>query len=163
MFDCKQIEPPVQFKPEGIGEPIIGVRILVLPDPLNPIRLPKQNRIGTKILCRLLQARLELAGVMATGISYGLELNQAFCIFTVSELGPAQEAMKAELEELGLLPSAQIAWFDPREQAWRVLYSQSGRFDSPSDEEFAAERGFFAEIIAAIEKLQQSKDELSGQ
>src|ERR1035441_9385958 len=103
MITIEQIRPPSQFKPEGIGEPVIGVRILVLPDALTPIIYPECNRTGTEMLCRLLQARMELAGVRVGETSRGLSLNRAYFVFAVSELTPAQESIKEVLEELGLL------------------------------------------------------------
>jgi hypothetical protein len=163
MITLKQIRAPSQFKPDGIGEPLIGVRILVLPDALTPITYPECNRTGTEMLSRLLQARMELAGVRATKPLRGLPLNRAFYMFTVSDLPTAQESIKEVLKELGLLGWAQIAWHDPREEVWRVWHSKSGRFDSPSAEEFAGEKELFARIISAIDAYTNSQDEPAGQ
>ena len=163
MITIEQIRPPSQFKPEGIGEPVIGVRILVLPDALTPIIYPECNRTGTEMLCRLLQARMELAGVRVTEPFRGLPLNRAFYMFTVSDLPPAQESIKEVLKELGLLDWGQIAWHDPREEVWRVWYSKSGRFESPSKEEFAGEKELFARIISAIDAYTHSQGEPAGQ
>ena len=163
MLAIKQIDPPVQFKPEGIGEPVIGVRILILPDVVAPLFTPAHNRVGTKLLGRLLQARMELAGVHVTYVSRGFPLNWAFLMFGVSELAPAQQAVKEELEKLGLLEEAQIAWRDPREEVWRIFYSKSARFESPSDEELADERQLFEQILNAADKSKESGDEPSVQ
>src|ERR1035438_6188877 len=103
MITLKQIRAPSQFKPDGIGEPLIGVRILVFPDALTPIIYPECNRTGTEMLCRLLQARMELAGVRVTKPCRGLPFNRAFYMFRVSNLTPAQESVKEVLKELGLL------------------------------------------------------------
>jgi hypothetical protein len=163
MVTLENIRPPGQFKPDGIGEPVIGVRILVLPDALTPISYPECNRTGTEMLSRLLQARMELAGVRVTQPFRGLPFNRAFYMFTVSELTPAQESIKEVLKELGLLDWGQIAWHDPREDVWRVSHSKSGRFEMPSAEELAGEREMFARIISAVEKSKGSEDEPAGQ
>jgi hypothetical protein len=84
-------------------------------------------------------------------------------MFSVSELAPALESIKGELEKLWLLRPAQIAWHDPREDTWRVWHSQSGRFEFPSDEELRAEKDLLAYIRSAIEKFQQSINEPAGQ
>jgi hypothetical protein len=163
MVTLKNIRPPSQFKPKGIGEPVVGVRILVLPDAITPIIYPECNRTGTEMLCSLLHARMELAGVHVTGLSRGLPFNRSFYLFTVSALTPAQESIKEELEKLGLLEWAQVAWHDPREEAWRVWYSKSGRFESPSEEELAEEKELFARILSAVGKSKHSEDEPAGQ
>ena len=163
MLASKQIDPPAQFTPEGIGEPVIGVRIFVLRDALSPYLFPEHNRIGTEILCSLLQARMELAGVRVTETAYGFPFNEAVFMFTVSKLVPALKAVKAELEKLGLQTYAQIAWSDPREEVWRVWHSKSGRYDLPSDEEFASNGKILDAFINAAKKLPVLKDEPSGQ
>jgi hypothetical protein len=163
MLAIKQTDPPVQFKPEGIGDPLIGVRILIKPGGAAPILTPEHNRVGTKLLGRLLQACMELAGVHVTNGLCGFPLNRAFLTFAVSELAPAQHAVKEELEKLGLLEEAQIAWRDPREEIWRVLYSKSAHFDSPSDEELADERQLFERLLNAADKSKESGDEPSVQ
>src|ERR1035441_4709837 len=109
MLASKQIDPPARFNRQGIGEPLIGVRIFVSRDALSPFLFPEHNRIGTQILCSLLQARMELAGIRVTEASQGFAFNVAAFMFTVSKLVPAQEAIKAELEKLGLLAWVQIA------------------------------------------------------
>jgi len=106
---------------------------------------------------------MELAGVRTTEVSQGFPLNRAAYIFSVSELAPAHEAIKAELQKLGLLDWAQIAWRDPREEVWRVWHSKSGRFESPSCEELAAEGEFLDAVLGAAKKGQQSEHESSGQ
>jgi len=163
MLTLKQLEPPVQFRPEGIGEPLIGVRIIIMPEGFAPIFTPAHNRVGTKLLCRLLQARMELAGVHVTYGSCGFPLNRAYLMFGVSELAPAQQAVKEELEKLGLLEEAQIAWRDPREEIWRVLHSKSAHFESPSDEELADERQLSERLLNAAEKSKETGDEPSVQ
>jgi len=163
MVTIKQIDPPAKFKPQGIGEPVIGVRILVLRDAGTPYFYPEHNRTGREMLCRLLEARMELSGVRVTEIAQGLELNRAYYIFTVSEITPAQEVVREELAKLGMLDWAQIAWRDPREEIWRVLWSKSGRFDPPSDEELEIEIRFLDGMIEARKKFQQSEDESPGQ
>jgi len=156
MLALKQICPPGQFKPEGIGEPVIGVRILIPLDTAAPYFFPEQNRAGAEILCRLLQARMEMAGVCVARVSRGLALNRAYYLFTVSELFLALEAVKEELEEIGLLEWAQVAWHDPREDVWRISHSKSARFEAPSDEELATERQFLDALVRAAEKVQQA-------
>jgi hypothetical protein len=154
MPTVKEIDPPSQCKPNGIGEPLIGVRILVEPGLDTLLFSGESNRVGTEILCRLLQARMELAGMRVKWVSRGLPLNRASFMFSVSELAPALESIKVELEKLWLLRSAQIAWHDPREDTWRVWFSPSGRFELPSDEELDAEQDFLAHIHSALEKSQ---------
>jgi hypothetical protein len=163
MLASLQIPPGSQFVPQGIGEPLIAVRILIEDGVETLIFSGEQNRVGTEILCRLLQARMELAGLRVTAIYRGLPLNRAAFMFSVSELAPALECIKGELEKLRLLGSAQIAWHDPREDTWRVWHSQSGRFEFPADEELHAEQDFLAHVRSALEKLQQSKNEPAGQ
>jgi hypothetical protein len=97
---------------------------------------------------------MELAGMRVKWVSRGLPLNRASFMFSVSELAPALESIKVELEKLWLLRSAQIAWHDPREDTWRVWFSPSGRFELPSDEELDAEQDFLAHIHSALEKSQ---------
>ena len=163
MFTIKQIDPPVQFRSEGIGEPVIGVRILIAPGGTTPIVNPEHNRVGTQLLCRLLQARMELAGVHVTCASGAFPLNRAYIRFGVSELAPAQQAVKEELEKVQLLDSAQIAWHDPREVVWRVWYSKSARFESASDEELADERQLLEKILSAANNQKDPGNEPSGQ
>ena len=163
MPTVEEIDPPVQFKPAGIGEPVIGVRILVKPGLDTLLFSGEQNRVGTEILCRLLQARMELAGIRVTGIGRGLPLNRASFMFSVSKLVPALESIKGELEKLWLLRAAQIAWHDPRENTWRTWFPQSGRFEWPSDAEFEAETDLLAYTRRALEKVQQSRNEPPGQ
>jgi len=163
MLAFKQINPPGQFKPDGIGEPVVGVRVFARRDALGYAVYQKHDRAGTNVLCSLLQARMELAGVRVTEISEGFPLNDAAFIFTVSELVPAQEAVKQELEKLGLLGWAQIGWHDPREGVWRLWHPKAGRFDSPSPEELSIEGKIFAALISFAEKLPVLKDEPSGQ
>ena len=163
MTASKQIDPPAQFKPQGIGELVIGVRIFVRRDALSPYFFPEHNRIGTEMLCSLLQARIELAGVRVTQSAQGFPFNGAACTFTVSKLVPALEAVKAEMEKLILLTEAQVAWLDPREDVWRVWHSKSGRYDPPSDEEFASNGKILDALTNAAKKLPVLKDEPSGQ
>jgi len=106
---------------------------------------------------------MELAGVRTAEVSQSFPLNRAAYIFTASELAPAQEAIKAELQKLGLLDWAQIAWRDPREEVWRVWHSKSGRFESPSCEEFAVEGKFLDAVTSAAKGFRQSEDEPSRQ
>ena len=163
MFTVKQIEPPAQFRPEGIGEPTLGVRMSIAPGGAALILTPEHNRVGTQVLSRLLQAALKLAGVHVSQASSAFPLNRAFVWLVVSEISPAQQAVKEELEKLQLLEYAQIAWRDPREQIWRLCYSKSCRFDAPADEEYADERQLFEKILNAANKHQESGDEPSGQ
>ena len=163
MLTSQHSGPPVTLNPQGIGEPKVGVRILLSPDLRCPLLNPEQNRIGREILCRLLQVRLEMAGVPANKVFEGLPLNEAFYLFSTPKLTPAMEAIKGELEKVGLLSSAQIAWLDPREGVWRVWHPQGGRFEMPSDEELAAERSMLAQLIGAVEKGLQSGNEQPGQ
>lgn len=160
MIALKQIDPPALFKPEGIGEPVIGVRIMVSADVLSPCFFPAHNRIGGDLLLRLLKARIELAGVKVTEFCHGFELNRSAFMFTVSsasELAAAQQAVKDELEILGLLEFAQIAWYDTRELIWRVFRSATGRFDWVSEEELAVESVFIGAITEAVKKHNQQE------
>jgi hypothetical protein len=154
MFASQQIRPPRQFKPEGMGEPVVGVRILVSPGVFTPYIYPVHNRAGTEMLCRLLESRIELKGVRVTEASRAFEFNRSVYIFTVSKRGPALEAIKEELAKLALLECAQVGWRDPREDVWRVCHSKSGRFEMPSDEEFAATKKLLETLIRAGEKDQ---------
>jgi hypothetical protein len=163
MPTLKQLDPPAQFKADEIGEPVIGVRILVKPGLDTLILCGDRNRVGTEILCSLLQARMELAGIRVTGADRGFPLNRAAFRFGVSKLVPALECIKSELEKQWLLSAAQIAWHDPRESTWRMWFPQSGRFELAAEDELAAERDFLASIASAMEKLQQSRNEFSGQ
>jgi hypothetical protein len=153
MQGCQQVQPPSKLNPQGIGEPVIGVRIL---REAVSCFFPDGNRIGAEIMCRLLQVRMELAGVHVTEPMHGFQLNASYYQFTVSELATALKAIKEELEKLELVEWSQIAWRDPREDVWRASHSQSGRFDVPSDEEFAIERELLAEIIG-IWRLKMSR------
>jgi hypothetical protein len=160
MIASQQIAPPGQFSPQGIGEPVIGVRIMVSPDAVTtPYLYPENNRVGTEMLCRLLEARMELAGVRVTEPSHSLAFNWSAYAFTVSELGAALNAIKEELGKLGLLLQAHIAWRDPREEVWRVWHSKSNWFEMPSDEAFAAETKLRAAVIDAGKAILQSEDE----
>jgi hypothetical protein len=163
MLASIQIRPPGQLNPQGIGELFIGVRIWVMPEAIAPYIAPKNNQIATMILYRLLQARMELAGMRVTSASGILEFNWSYYLFSVSELEPALEAIKAELEKLGLLAGAQIAWYDPRELVFRVWYSKSGRFDEPSSEVLNADAKLCAALRDAAKEFQQLKDEPPGQ
>jgi hypothetical protein len=159
MLTTKQIDPPIQFKPEGIGEPVIGVRILLPIHPITPYNYPAYNRVGTELLCRLLQVRMEQAGVHVTEPFGVLQFNWSFYLFTASQLEPALNAIKEELEKLGLLNWAQIGWHDPREEAFCVWWSKTGRFDVPSDGEMAAERNVLAALVDVAKEIKQSEDE----
>jgi|ERR1039458_825030 hypothetical protein len=163
MAALKQITPPGQFKPEGIGEPVIGVRIFVPTKEPLPCYYPRDNRIATKLLCGLLEARMELAGVHVTESSEGLEFNWSFYMFTVSELEPGLKAIKDELAKLGLLGLAQIGWYDPREDIFRSWHSKSGRFDAPSDPEFEINKRHLAALCNLAKKLKQEEYGSSGQ
>jgi hypothetical protein len=162
MLDCQQIRPPAKFNPQGIGEFTIGVRILIPREAVSHAFFPDGNQIGTEIMCRLLQARMEQAGVHVTEPGFGLVLNSSFYMFIVSELAAAQEAIKKEMEKLRLLEWVQIAWRDPREDVWRDWYSKTSRFEVPSDEEFAADRALLDEITAMWRKAFPPKDEPPG-
>ena len=163
MLAIKQIAPPCQFNPQGIGQPVIGVRIVIVPDVVAPLFTPERNRVGTEILWRLLKSRMEQAGVRVTEVYRGFPLNQSFYMFSVSELTPALESIKEDLEKLGLLEWAHIVWLDPREDVWRIWYSKAAWFEPPSDEELAAEGQLFDSILSAAKKSKQSEDEPSGQ
>jgi hypothetical protein len=163
MLASIEIRPPSQFNPQGIDEPVIGVRLYLLPDVITPYLSPKDNRFGTILLCRLLQARMELAGVRVAKATGTLEFNLSYYLFAVSEIQPALVAVKAELEKLSLLPVAQIAWHDPREGVFRVWHSKSGRFDEPPSELEDAETRFLAALSNANKVLQQLEDEPAGQ
>lgn len=164
MLTAKEIDPPLQLKNGQMGEWSIGVRILIAPG-LDTLVFGggEQNRVGTEMLCRLLQARMELAGMRVTEVSRGLPLNRAAFMFSASELAPALECIKGELEKLWLLRCAQIAWRDSREEVWRVWHSQSGRFEWPSDEQFEAEKDLLAYIRRALEKFQQPRNASASQ
>lgn len=162
MLASIQIRPPRQFNPQGIEEPVIGVRLCVVPNAVTVYLHPPANHFGTVLLCRLLQARLELAGVRVASATGTLELNWSYYLFAVSELVPALEAIKAELEKLGLLPAAQIAWHDPREAVFRLWYPQAGRFDRPAGELWEAYDKFQEALRAAAKKLQPLADETAG-
>ena len=163
MFSLKHMEPPAQFSPQGIGEYVIGVRLLVLTEPGTQLLLPESNRTGTNILGRLLQARMEAAGVCVIKSLWSFDLNRSFYWFRVSEIAAAQETVKKELAELRLLQWVQIAWYDPREGVWRACHSKTGRFEVPTEEELAADMEFISSVITALEQCQQSKDEPAGQ
>src|ERR1035441_5173985 len=124
MIASKQIDPPAQFKPQGIGELVIGVRIFVRRDALSPYFFPEHNRIGTEMLCSLLQARIELAGVRVTESAEGFPFNGAAFTFTVSKLVPPLEGVKAGLKKPILLTEAQFPCPNPREDVWRVWHSK---------------------------------------
>jgi hypothetical protein len=53
-------------------------------------------------------------------------------------------AVKSELDALGVLEFAQIAWHDPREGVYRMVHSGPGslQFDIPTAAEHEAERDF---------------------
>jgi hypothetical protein len=163
MLALKQIDPPAQFRPGGIGELVVGVRILIPSHQLNQYNYPDGNRAGTELLCRLLQARIELAGVRVTEPLGALVFNRSFYLLTVSELEPALKAIKEELEKLGILSWVQIGWYDPREQVFRVWCSKSGRFDVPSDAETGAEKNVVDALLDLAKEINQSEDEPSGQ
>ena len=163
MITLKQIRPPGQFKPEGIGEPVIGVRILISPEPASPVFFPADNRIGTELLCRFLQARLEHAGVHVAELYAGFPFNRSYYEFTVSELALGGKVVKEGLEKLDLLRVSQIVWRDTREGVWRIWHTNTARVEVPSEEELATEREFFAARISALNKRQESQDESPGQ
>ena len=163
MITSKQINPPAQFKPDGIGEPVIGVRILIQSELEVLSYYPAQNRIGTDMLCSLLVSRMEQAGVRVGEVLRGLEFNQSFYTFEVSEITPAQESIKDELGKLVLLDSAQIAWYDSRECVWRVFHSKSGWFEAPSGRELDDYAKFLAELRSVLKRGQRSKDEPADQ
>ncbi len=163
MITSKQIAPPGQFNPQGIGEPVIGMRMMVSSDVVTSYLYPEDNRVGTEMLCRLLEARMELAGVRVTEPSYYLAFNWSAYLFKVSELGAALGAIKEELGKLGLLHWAHIAWRDPREEVWRIWHSGSGWFEMPSDEALAAENKLRAAVIDAGKAVQELENEPPGQ
>jgi hypothetical protein len=163
MIASQQIAPPGQLNPDGIDEVFIGVRILLLPDALDAYVFPENNRIGTLLLCRLLEARMELAEVRVIQSSGSLEFNWSYYLFSVSKRLPAMEAVKEELEKLGLLAGAQIAWRDPREEIFRVWYSKSGRFDVPTAAQSNADKKALDALTEAAKKPQQLEDESPGQ
>jgi hypothetical protein len=163
MLTVQEIQPPVQLSSNGIGEARIAVRILIDDRVDTLLYSGEPNRVGTEMLCRLLQARMELAGLRVTEVSRGFPFNRASFMFSVSKLALALETIKGELEKLWLLGSAQIAWHDPREDTWRVWHSQSGRFEFPAGEELRAEKDFLAYVRSALEKFQQSRNEPAGQ
>lgn len=158
MLTLKQTDPPAHFKPGSLGEPVVGVRIVIPNHALSAYLFAAQNRIGREILGRLLLARMELAGVMVTEFHGGFELNRAFYLITVSELAPALRAVKEELEKMGLAEFLQLAWRDPREEIWRVFFSRSGRFDSPSDEELSTEKDLTAEALKRGKAFQKENE-----
>ena len=140
-----------------IGAPgVLGVRILPPRNALTNYVFPEHNRIGSEMLCRLLHARMDLAGVKATETYHGFALNRAFYMFAVSEPCAALEAVKAELENLCLIEWAHIAWRDLQGDMWHVWHSNADGFKSPSDEEFADERGFLEATVNAAKKSQQT-------
>ncbi len=134
MEPSKQSSPPNQTETEAAGKCIVAVRLVIPPDPAAELMWPKNNRIGTQLLCRFLQTRLEIAGVRIYSARGGLEFNRSFYLFHLSSRKAALETIKTELEALGLLAWAQIGWHDERELVFRVWPPQPGRFDMPSED-----------------------------
>lgn len=139
MLTCEQIVLRIESKPEAAGKSVIMVRVLVSPNAATPYFLPEHNRSGTNLLRDLLQARMELAGVRVSDVFGMLQLNRSYYNFTVSDLGPAEIAVKEELNKHGLLSWAQIISRGPGDPSFRVLHSKTGHFELPSREEAAAD------------------------
>jgi hypothetical protein len=61
--------------------------------------------------------------------------SEAFGIVGVTQLKAGLGTVRAELETLGLLPYAEIAWYDRREQVWRYSYPEgtTARMESNND------------------------------
>jgi hypothetical protein len=142
--------PLAEFSSE---DPVVAVR-LVIAD-LIPILLwyPENNRGGTHLLCRLLEARVESTPAGVRSAVATLPFNCSFYLFTLnaSPVGPALEAIRDELCALNLLPFSQIAWHDPREGIFRMFHPAEGDFLVPSEEERQADIKWFNAAKAALE------------
>jgi hypothetical protein len=163
MLALKEIGPPARSKSEDNGEQLLGVRIMIFPDAINCDLFPDKNRIGTAMLGRLLRSRIELAGPRVSQMGSVLEFNRSYYVLAVSAIETALRATKEELQELGLLNYAQIAWLDSREGFFRLWHPKTGRFDKPSDQTLDSDRAMLDALTAALWAGRQSEYEPPGE
>jgi hypothetical protein len=156
MNNLSETRPPGARNPSGVEELNVWVRLSIPSDPFCRVAFPPMNRIGTQLLSRLLQARMEAAGLLVTRPSLGMEFNSAVCAFTVSELQAALSAIKTELGGLGLLDWAQIAWDDPREGVFRIFHPESGTLVLPSEAERQSEADFIAKVYEQAKRSREA-------
>src|SRR5512135_1440134 len=111
MFTVKQMAPPAGWKFERTGEFTVGIRLCIVSNDISGYLHPEGNRIGTILLSRLLQAKMELGGARVSQAAGVFEFNYSYHLLGVSELQAGLQAAREALQECGLLEAAQIAWF----------------------------------------------------
>jgi len=122
---------------------MVRLRIVIPADPQRAMHLlfPNANRAATVILKRLLVTRLKADGVNVLHAISALPFNMSSFLFALSNdsVGKALNIIEQEITEIGVLPMAQIAWFDWAELVWRMHWPKEGKLDVPSEEEIALE------------------------
>lgn len=105
--------------PEPVSAPPVAhvaLRVRILPLPFfTPF--PIGNRIGSLLLCSLIEARLPGARVNCSA-----PLNRGSFIVTCADHRLAIKTLRAIIAEVGLEPVSQILWLDTAEGIWRCAY-----------------------------------------
>lgn len=155
MNTLKDFNPPVAEPSQCEDDcPLVGVRINIPETPATALLWPSNNSVATEILHRLLRTCIEAAGIAVKGSGRALPFNSSLYFFDLAKrpAGPALVAVKAELEALGLLNFAQIAWRDHDEGIWRLYHPNLGVFRVPSSEEMGAYSRLLAETYESIKR-----------
>jgi len=132
------------------GEAILAVRMHLRPSPLTAQVFPEGNRIGTRMLCRLLLKRMEADCIRVIQCGASMPLNRASSLFVIAnrqQLNQALEVTESELAELQILYYAQIAWYDFREGVYRVHKPVSS---APFEAQTEAENQSEAELLREL-------------
>ena len=155
MNTLKDTNPPTtEPAPQGAGEdnPVVAVRLSIPENAVTAPIFPSSNRWATMILSRLLRNRMEAAGIAVTNSYPAFPFNSSLYLFDLAQkpAGPALAVIRGEMEALGLLDHAQIAWRDHDELVWRLYYPKSGVFKAPSKEESEANSRLLMEAEEAL-------------
>lgn len=138
--------PPTQADRQTGESNSVLVRLSISTHPaIKEPHWPGQNRVGTALLARLLEVRLRASGITVQPPQFLGELNASFYLFPASPVVDAVRVIKEELAHLGLLQHSQMAWFDPSEQANRVIYPGGAQFVPLSQDQIEAEKATIAE------------------
>jgi hypothetical protein len=105
--------------PEPVSAPPVAhvaLRVRIIPLPIfTPF--PIGNRVGSMLLCSLIEARLPGARVNCSG-----PLNRGSFLVTCADHRPAIKTLRAIIAEVGLEPVSRIFWLDAAEGIWRCAY-----------------------------------------